>query len=308
MNVDATINVVVFAVEIAGQLEKRAGQGPTRAADCIRQIWTDLCARESLRPDGVRQIYSEWEPSPEDTAFLDATFPKQCQVSFSFKRPASADGWDEAIRRAEEQIQQANARRLAEEEFAKPNTQLDDLLPVLRTSEPGDDFMQMIVARAVGPGLGFFLAHVNWTPRRTIGTRYVMNHDVASLGKPAGELLAIACRNLALGLQVEAVKVEGEPTFLVKHPQDMGASAIGLPDIHTNASQWVGATELFVGFPDPSVLFVTALSNTKAIARLRQAILTSDYWGSVALTPACYRLSAAGLELIAIRPTPPKGE
>jgi hypothetical protein len=40
---------------------------------------------------------------------------------------------------------------------------------------------------------------------------------------------------------------------------------------------------------------------------MRQAIVTSDYWGAVALTPACYRLDAAGLNPIAARPNPSGG-
>src|SRR5262249_13040000 len=143
---------------------------------------------------------------------------------------------------------------------------------------------------------------------QTIGTRYVMNQDVQSLGKSAAELWGIACRNLASNLRVEAADVESERMFIIKHPLDMGASAIGLPDIHINASQWAGTKELFVGFPNPSVLFLTGLTNTNVIARLRDAILTSDYWGAVALAPACYRLSAAGLELIAARSNPVKGQ
>lgn len=304
MNADATVNVVVFEVEVEGRLETRTGQGPTRAGDCVRQVWTELSAKEPLRPEGVRGVYSEWEPAAEDKAFLDATFPEGCEVTFSFRRPTDAADWDEAMRQVEEQIRQAAAKHVAEEELSKPNNELADLLPVLRTAEPGDGFLEVTGNRPVGPGLAFFLAHVNWTPRQTIGTRYVMHHDVESLGKSADELMAIACRNLASGLQVEATEVEGERVFVVKHSLDMGASAIGLPDFHANASGWAEADELFIGFPNPSVLFVTKLSNTKAIARLRQTIVTSDYWGAVALTPACYRLDAAGLTLLAARPNP----
>ena len=68
-----------------------------------------------------------------------------------------------------------------------------------------------------------------------------------------------------------------------------------------------GTYDLFVGVPDPSVLFVVGSSNTKAIARLRQAILTSDCLGSVGMTPAYYRLTAARLELIAARPDTARG-
>jgi hypothetical protein len=62
-----------------------------------------------------------------------------------------------------------------------------------------------------------------------------------------------------------------------------------------------GTYDLFVGVPDPSVLFVVGSSNTKAIARPRQAILTPYCLDSVAMTPAYYRLTAARLELIAAR-------
>src|SRR5262249_15605479 len=161
------------------------------------------------------------------------------------------------------QIRHAMAKRVAQEELSKPNDNLDDVLPVLRTSGPDDGFSDMIVNRPVAPGLGFFLGHVNVTSRQTIGTRYVMNDDLAGLKKTADELFAIAHRNLASALQVEVVQVEGEGVFVVKHPLDVGASAIGLPDLHANASRWCGTDELFVGFPAPSTLFVTAISHTK---------------------------------------------
>ena len=47
-----------------------------------------------------------------------------------------------------------------------------------------------------------------------------------------------------------------------------------------------GTYELFVGVLDASVLFVVGSSNTKAIAQLCQANLTSDCLGSVSMTPA----------------------
>jgi hypothetical protein len=57
MNTDAAVNVVVFEVDMGGRLESRLGQGPTRAGDCVRQIWADLCAKEALRPQSVHRIY-----------------------------------------------------------------------------------------------------------------------------------------------------------------------------------------------------------------------------------------------------------
>lgn len=290
----------VLCSGVAGGIEKRVGQGAIRADDCIRQVWSTLSVNEPLSTESVRRIYSEWEPSNEDKAFIDDTFPAPCPVTFSFRRPAASAGWDEPLCGVEEQIRQATAKQL-EEELSKPNNRLDDLLPVLRDAEPGDVFLKIMVNRSVGPGLGAYLAHVNWTPRQTAGTRYVLNRGLESLGKSIDELMAIASENLASGLQIEAVEVEGEQTFVLRHALGMGASAIGLMDFHANASQWTEAAELFVGFPNPSVLFVTKWSNAKATARLRQAILMSDYWGAIALTPACYRLTAVGLERIATR-------
>jgi hypothetical protein len=148
MNVNPSVNVVVFEVQVEGHVERFTGQASTRAADCIRQVWAALNAKRPLSPSGVGRIYSEWEPSPEDKAFLDATFPDQCQVTFSFPRPASDAGWDEAMRQVEDQIRQTMAKRIATEEFSKPNNQLDDLLPVLRDI---DGFSEMVVNRSVGP-------------------------------------------------------------------------------------------------------------------------------------------------------------
>lgn len=182
---------------------------------------------------------------------------------------------------------------------------LDDLHPILRTVEPDDPFVQVVVNLPIGKsGLGLYLAHTNWTPRNTVGTLYVMNRDVDALGKSAVDLLVIACENLMSGLQIDGVEIAGEQAFLVKHPMGVGASAIGLPDFYEKASGWADSDELFVGFPDPSVLFVAAVSNTNAIAQMREAIVTSNYWGGVTLTPACYRLTVTGLELIAARESP----
>jgi hypothetical protein len=305
MDVDVSNNVVVFRFDAQGRAETRTGHGPARAADCIRQVWAGLCAKEPLNPMAVRHIYTEWEPSDEDKAFLDANFPQDCQVNFSFHRPTSEEGWAQAMKQAEEQMRQALAKKTLDDASAKSKGRLDDLMPVLRNI---DGFSEMVVNCPVGPGIGFYLAHVNWTERKTIGTLYVMKRDVETTGKTAEELMTTALRNFASGLQVQGAQAEGERVFMVKHSLDMGASAIGLPDFHSNASRWAGSAELFVGYPDPSVLFVTAMSNTRAVTRMTEAIITSDYWGAVALTPACYRLTAGGLELIAARTTEPKAE
>ena len=44
---------MVFAVEVGGKLENRLGRGPTRADDCVRQVWAQLSEAGALRPGDV---------------------------------------------------------------------------------------------------------------------------------------------------------------------------------------------------------------------------------------------------------------
>lgn len=180
----------------------------------------------------------------------------------------------------------------------------DDLLPVLRTYEPGDVFAEAAVHRAVGPNLANFLARVNWTPRRTIRIDYLMKHEVASSGGPEDPWFEAAYANLRRGLKVEGGETEGGKVFFFTHPLDHGASALALPDFYQKAAAVAGTPDLVVGFPDPSTLFVAPAGNADAIEKLRELVVTSGYWGSVSLTPACYHLDADGLRLIARRPDP----
>ncbi len=102
MNTDPSVNVVVIEVLIGRRLEKLLGEGPTRAADGIRRVWTQLAADYGVRPADVRRVYSQWEPTPQDRAFLAAAFPPGVTVSYSFRRPPARRDWGrgtpEAIR------------------------------------------------------------------------------------------------------------------------------------------------------------------------------------------------------------------
>src|SRR5207247_2461483 len=112
-----SVSVVLFEAEHEGKLDRFTGHAPARADDLVRQVWAEVSARNGLRAETVKRIYSEWEMSAEDKAFLEATFPEQTEVSWSFPRPA-ADGWDEAMRQVEKQIRDAMAKRVAEEELS----------------------------------------------------------------------------------------------------------------------------------------------------------------------------------------------
>jgi hypothetical protein len=87
------VNVVVFEVLIGRRLEKLQGEGSTKAVDGIRQVWSELVAGFGVRPADVRRVYAQWEPTPDDRAFLAAEFPPAVKVSFSFRRPLARREW-----------------------------------------------------------------------------------------------------------------------------------------------------------------------------------------------------------------------
>jgi hypothetical protein len=92
MNTDPSVNVVVFEVKIGRRLERPLGECSTRAADGIRTVWGELAA-DGLRAADVRRVYSQWEPTPDDRAFLASEFPAGVRVSYSFRRPAARRDW-----------------------------------------------------------------------------------------------------------------------------------------------------------------------------------------------------------------------
>jgi hypothetical protein len=96
MNADPEINVVVFEVQLGGQLQQLVGDGPTRATDCVKTAWLAVSAQCRASAANVCRVYSEWEPSPHDKAFIEATFPSEVQFTYSFARP-TPDGWDRAM-------------------------------------------------------------------------------------------------------------------------------------------------------------------------------------------------------------------
>ncbi|MGL4553778.1 MAG: hypothetical protein ACRC33_21655, partial [Gemmataceae bacterium] len=285
--IDPSVNHVVFQLRTDAGPAERAADAPARADDCVRQAWAAVAGRDGARPEDVRQVYSEWEPSDADKAFLDATFPPDTQVSFSFPRPAEG-GWDAALAEAAATVRAALDR---DRPAAK-------LMPVLRDLDGfGDD----VVHRAVGPEFGAFLAHVARTPRDTLGIDYLMRSQLEGSPMTPDEAFRTACENFVAGLKIEGGLVGGEKVITVRHDLDLGTSALALPDFLDNASGWVGSAEVFVGFNDPTTMYVAARADGPFAARMRRSVQTSDYYGSIALTPACFTLGPGGPRLVARR-------
>ena len=112
IDTDVSVNLVVFEVRVGRGLETVVGQAPTRSAHAIELAWAACSARSNIQPSDVRQVYSEWQPSLEDTAFLEATL-SGAAVTYSFARPAEDDneGWDLALREAALAVERSVARK-----------------------------------------------------------------------------------------------------------------------------------------------------------------------------------------------------
>lgn len=108
---DPTHNHVTFHLVIDGVESEASGVGPARAVDCVAAIWGVVSEERGLDPEDVRQIYSEWEPSPEDLDFLDRTFPQDAELAFTFKRPPN-DNWDTALKAAAKVIRASGFQRV----------------------------------------------------------------------------------------------------------------------------------------------------------------------------------------------------
>jgi hypothetical protein len=298
MRTDPEVNVIVFEIKHLLKKETVVEPTPTRAKDGIQMAWRAVQSKKGLRANQVRQIYAEWEPSPEDAAFIAATFPR-VNVSFSFARPLSPEGWMEALHEAARTMHAAGtASAEAQASRIQGKTQL---FPILRDYKAGDFFAQAVVHRPIAPELAVFLAQIGTTVEGNMGIEYAMQNRVESSSESIDDLFEEACHNLRAGLHVNAGEADGSKIFTFSHPSDMAASALCLPDFYDQVCSWFGQDKFFIAFTDPANLYVTA-QDSPFTAKLRKAVENSDYWGAVALTPACYHLDAGGLTLVVARP------
>ena len=90
-----------------------AGHAPTRAHSGVEQVWLALLEQWALEPESVRQIYSQWEPSEGDRAFLKTWFTADMVLSWTFARPTdqSEAGWRQALEEVAAALAQTEPRR-----------------------------------------------------------------------------------------------------------------------------------------------------------------------------------------------------
>jgi hypothetical protein len=294
MKLDPSVNVVVFEVRRGLKMDKLVGEGRTRDPNCISAVWSELQRKHVVKASKVRRVYSEWQPSAEDAAFLKGQFPADLKVTYSFERPADQQ-WDKAFAAARQTMLQATApdagqAATSEKEGVAP-------LPVLRDL---DGLSPAIAHRTIAPGLGVFLAEVGTTPRGTIGIDYVMAAKLNEPSSDAGRLWQQAFSNLASSLQVDAADLDGQLLFIFNREQGMAASAIALPDFSDRAAEWTGSQRLMVGIPDPDTLLLCA-AGSPVVGHIQEATLGSQYVGAVNLTPCLLLLDHGRLSLEARR-------
>ncbi|MBX7223466.1 MAG: hypothetical protein K1Y36_26365 [Blastocatellia bacterium] len=290
MNLDPSTNHVVFVFEHSGKQETVIGSAPTKAANSIEQAWVEAQRKSGLAPRQVKEIYSEWEPTEADSQFILATFPPVA-VSYSFPRPQD-DKWEEAFALALQQMEEA--ARQADE------TEGDGIgpLPVLRNRDP---LARNMVHRPVTDHLVICLALVGKTPSNTIGIDYVMKNRLAEIPVPEAEIWEDAFANLTVGLRVNACQEQGETFFTLERKDGFAASAWTLPDFPKRAAEWVQSRQFILAFPNPNLLFLCASTSTM-VSQFTNMVVTSDYTGSINLTPSVLEFDGMAFRILAQRP------
>jgi len=293
MDTDPEMNVVVFLYRKWAMKRNATSFGPTRASDSIQTAWRRVVAENRITADQIREIYSEWSPSPEDAHFISTTFPG-AQVSCSFERPADGN-WDLALAKAHGTMatHQAMENREAIRRTAP-------LLPILRNE---DAFVEMIVNRPVIPGFRVYLAYAGPTPTGTQGIDYVTRKSLQGTEGTEEDLWAQAYQNLAEGLVIKGVDDEGAKILFVESAKGFAASALGLPNFVDNVLSWLPAPRITIGIESPDSLFLWT-ADTPLTRELYRKTLQSTYWGAVALTPSIFSLQDGILSVVAERPKP----
>ncbi|GAA4204440.1 hypothetical protein [Actinocatenispora rupis] len=291
MDVDPGRNHVVFAVSDG---EGPVIEVPARADDALRQAWLIAVREHGVVAHTVREVFTEWEPSPADGAFLELTFPG-VPVGYAFPRPADGD-WDAAYAAARRTIE---ARAAEARPAAAPPADDDGmLLPILRTTTlPGASAtLDVLPHRHLVPGrLAVTLARVAPTPHGTIGMSHL---TYAQLGADDFDaLLATAYAGVQRGLTVTGLRADDSDLIRMSREGWLAGSAVALPDFHRYVSGLLGADDLVVAVPCPDDLYVTAAGSGCVPALARMVAEAPQQTGEY--LPSLLRVTANVVEVLA---------
>ncbi|MFB9185764.1 hypothetical protein ACFFX1_47225 [Dactylosporangium sucinum] len=263
MDKDPSSNLVAF--RLAGVERPAIGQGRTRDDDAVRQAWREVQRAHRATGAQVVELYSEWEPSAADLAFIEHEFP-EARLTYSFDRPRDGD-WDAAFADAHQAMAKAEFERKV-----RHAEEHGELLPVLWTVRPqSGPLLQALPFHEVVPGgLVVALATVAATERGTIGVSHFM--DRSTFGERLGE----AFGNLTRGLRVDALD---NGVLSLRREGYFVSSAVALPDFPQRMTQLLETDRIVVAIPDPDHLLVAAAGSGPA-AEFGRIVRESPFEGT----------------------------
>ncbi|HEX6352393.1 hypothetical protein [Actinophytocola sp.] len=295
MTVDPRTNVVVFQLN-TGADEIVVGHAPTLAEDGVSQAWEGVRHKHGAHAGSVVALHAEWEPSPTDVTFIEATFPAAA-VTFNFRRPDPVD-WDEAFTAARATMLAAAAGNDSGQQNADDQQAGDgQLLPVLWSdSSPQVGLLEAVPHWPVASGrLHLALAVVAMTPRGTLGMYHVTHHQ---LGEHSfDELMAEACENLTTDLRVNGHQTDDGQ--LLSLSGTLVSAMVCLPDFYRRLSELSGAKRLVVGLPCPDEIYV-ADADSPLADTVRRAVHESEY-PTTELVPCVLTIEGDHIEVISER-------
>lgn len=301
MSTDPSTNMI--AIEVRGHSEPFVVSGPTRDEDCVQRAWYAVPVDHRSEGRNVTRIYSEWQPSAADAAFIERAFP-EAAVTYSFERPGP-DGWEAAFAEVRAVIEQAGRDREAQRVVGNMEhvSEHGELLPVLwsRTS-PKFEMLEFLPHREVVPGhLLVALATVAMTPDGRIGMQHVAHAAMGSLSFE--DAWAEAAETLVKGLRVDVHSDPGRPgkgqLLVLRREGSFASSAVALPDFQRQMAAALGDDRLIVGMPDPDTVLVTR-TDSGWFEDLRHAVLGSPCPSSE-MVPSLLAFEPAGLRMLAER-------
>jgi hypothetical protein len=299
MNTDVSRNMVVFVLKQKRKEQQAISYGPTRADDCVQQAWSKVQRENGAATKHVTALHSEWEPSPDDIAFIRKNFPK-ARFTYNFSRPGP-QGWDAAFAAARQTIEESAAAHAKQK--MDQISEHGELLPVLWSgSSPKRDMLQYLPHHALVPERLFVaLATVAPTPQGTIGMNHVGHSGLE--GRPFDDLMGEASNNLAHSLRIEGRSDPDHPEkgqlIVVQRTGPCAASALALPDFHGRISALIGQDQLTVGVPEPDTVVVTAAGSGWE-EDVEQAVLRSPCPPSE-MVPTVLSMTSGGVQILAER-------
>ena len=299
MNVDPSINMVVFLLR-RGDGQPVIVDGPTRADDCVRRGWETVRAQHDAHPDEVTALHSEWQPSADDLAFIERSFP-DAEFTYNFNRPDPA-GWDAALREASEVMAEAQQKQLAER--MRHVAETGETLPILWShTSPKREMLDLLPHHDLVPGqLSVTLAAVAPTPQGTIGMNHLTHSELQQ--QSFTDLLSRAYSTLTTGLRIDGHPDESDPdkvsVLTVRREGSFAASAVALPGFYERMAGLLGDGELLIGLPDPDLLIVTSARSPRA-GDVEQAVLASPC-PTTELVPTVLLAGPSGMRVVAERP------